>query len=133
MPETMETMTPAAGRLQATIRFTSFTPELQQAEAFRRQVAQWFYAAAQCRLDIVLAEGQAINRDLQRGTLSSLIAWGEWAQLQIEKERIDLSPIGVSPRDVAAETRILRDTFRSAFDNCFTKDEANNVLAEVFG
>ena len=115
------------------MRFTSFTPELQQAEAFRRQVAQWFFAAVQCRIEIGLAESKALNRDLQRGMLTSLIAWGEWAQIQIQKEGIDLSPIGVSPRDVSAETRILRDTFRSVFDNCFAKDEADEVLAEVFG
>ena len=115
------------------MRFTSFTPELQQAEAFRRQAAQWFYAAIQCRMDLVLADGKAANRELQRGMLTSLIAWGEWAQIQIQKECIDLSPIGVSVRDISAETRILRDTFRSAFDNCFSKEEADDVLTEVFG
>lgn len=128
----METMTPRE-RIKTTLRFTSFTPELQQAEAFRRQVAQWFYAAQDSRVVLALTDSSAVDQQHLRGLFSSLIAWGEWAQTQIRAERIDLSPIGVSLQDVSAETRILRDTFRSAFDNCLSQDEAADVLKEVFG
>jgi hypothetical protein len=128
----MQTIAPS-GRPKTTMRFTSFVPELQQAEAFRREVAQWFYAALQCRMDVALDDEKGPHRDLQRGALTSLISWGEWAQNQVHKEGIDLSPIDVSVRDISAETRILRDTYRSAFDNCLTREEAGDVLKEVFG
>lgn len=65
--------------------------------------------------------------------LTSLIAHGEWAQMQTKREKIDLSLIGVTLEDIAAETRILRDTFRSAFDNTFSTAEAETVLKEAFG
>jgi hypothetical protein len=65
--------------------------------------------------------------------LTSLIAYGEWAQMQTRKGKIDLSPIGLTLEDVAAETRILRDTYRSAFENALSTAEAESVLKEVFG
>ena len=115
------------------VRLTSYQPEIQTAEAFRLKLAQWFGEATQCRWNLGLAEGPTGSADLQRGLLSSLIAYGEWAQMQAGKEPIDLSPIGVTWEDVAAETRILRDTYRSAFDNALSSLEADSVLKEVFG
>jgi hypothetical protein len=108
----MQTKTEA--RKVSAQRLVSYQPEMQSAEAFRLKLAQWFLEATQCRFDISLAEDLAANRDRQRGMLTSLIAYGEWAQMQTRKEKLDLSPIGVTLEDVAAETRILRDTYRLA-------------------
>jgi len=127
----MKTRTPA--KPVSASRLTSYPPETQSAEAFRLKLAQWFGEANQCRIDISLAETATTNRDRQRGMLTSLIAYGEWAQMHTKKEKIDLSPIGVAFEDIAAETRILRDTYRSAFDNALSSPEAEMVLKEVFG
>jgi len=125
--------TRAPGKRVSVSRLTSYQPEIQTTEAFRLKLAQWFGEANQCRIDLSLSEGQAVHKDLQRGMLTSLIAYGEWAQMRTRKEKIDLSPIGVTLEDVAAETRILRDTYRSAFENALSTAEAESVLKEVFG
>ena len=125
--------TRTAPRPVSAFRLTGYQLEAQTHEAFRLKLAQWFGEANQCRIDLALTEGPAANRDLQRGMLTSLIAYGEWAQLQTRREKIDLSPIGVKLEDIAAETRILRDTYRSAFDNALSSAEADAVLKEVFG
>lgn len=108
----------------------SFSPQMLPAEAFRMRVAQWFFAATECRIEIALTKD---DPDRKRGYLSSLIGWGEWAQMIIAENHIDLSPIGVTTKDLEAETRILRDTYRSAFENCLSESEAEAVLKEVFG
>ena len=127
----METTT-VAGRL-AGLSFSTFRQQKQAAEAFRRDLAQWFYAATQCRLLIPNGLESTEEKQWHRGFLMSLISWGEWAQLQIREERIDLSPIGISKEDVAAETRLLMDTYRSVHENVFSQAEAETVLKEVFG
>lgn len=105
-----------------------FSPELQAAEELRRQIAQWFYAAQQCRIELTFQ-----RNDESRLFLSSLISWGEWAQVQVKKMGIDLASIGIKPEDLEAETRLLRDTSRSAFENCLSEKEADDILKEVFG
>ena len=127
----MQTKTEA--RKVSAQRLVSYQPEMQSAEAFRLKLAQWFLEATQCRFDISLSEGSAADIDRKRGMLTSLIAYGEWAQMQTGKEKLDLSPIGVTLEDVAAETRILRDTYRSTFENALSTAEAEAVLKEVFG
>jgi hypothetical protein len=127
----METMT--FGGRQTTMRIASFSPEMQAEEQFRREVAQWFFAAVQCRVNIVQLDDAPESQDLNRRFLASLIGWGEWAEQQARNMNIDLSPIGVTVDDVAAETRILRMTHRSAFENVFSTEEAEAVLKEVFG
>lgn len=118
------------GRTSARASVTSFYPQMLPTDLFRLAVAQWFYAANKCRCDLALSESKS---DRHRGFLSALITWGEWAQMEAGEKRIDLSPISVTVEDVQAETRILRDTYRSAFDNCFSESEAETILKEVFG
>lgn len=115
------------------MRIASFSPEMQAEEQFRRDVAQWFFAAVQCQVSIAQLDDSPESMDLNRRFLSSLIGWGKWAEQQARNKKIDLSPIGVTVDDVAAETRILRMTYRSAFENIFSKEEADAVLKEVFG
>jgi hypothetical protein len=117
---------------QTTMRIASFSPEMQAEDQFRREIAQWFFAATQCRIEVALLTDTS-KADDQRAFLSSLITWGEWAQQQVRTKAIDLSPIGVKIEDVAAETRLLRDTYRSAFENALSVQEAESVLKEVFG
>ena len=119
-----------SGRTSGRAAVTSFRPQMLPADSFRLAVAQWFFAANECRLDLAPSEQKS---DFHRGYLSSLIGWGECAQMVIEEKRIDLSPIGVTVEDLKAETRILSDTYRSAFDNCLSESEAETVLKEVFG
>ncbi len=114
-------------------RLTSYQPEAQSEEAFRLKLAQWFGEANQCRIELSLSESPGVDQDLQRGMLTTLIAYGEWAQMETQKRKIDLAPIGVTFEDIAAETSILRDTYRSAFENALSSAEAEAVLKEVFG
>jgi len=117
-------------RIGASGASASFSPQMLPAEAFRMKVAQWFFAANECRIEIALSKD---GSDRNRGYLSSLIGWGEWAQMIVADNQIDLSPIGVTTKDLEAETRILRDSYRSVFDNCLSESEAEAVLQEVFG
>jgi hypothetical protein len=99
-------------------------------EAFRRTIIQWFYAAHQCCGSIALYPEHA---DLHRPLITSLISWGEWAGQELAGRRIDLTPIGVKLEDVQAETRILRDTYCSAFENSLSEAEAEAILKKAFG
>jgi hypothetical protein len=99
-------------------------------EEFRRTASQWFYAAHQCCGNIALSPEHA---DLLRKLLSSLISWGEWAGQELASRNIDLAPIGVKLEDLQAETRILRDTYRSAFENSLSDAEAEAILKKAFG
>jgi hypothetical protein len=110
-----------------------FAPQMHAEEQFRRDVAQWFFAAIQCRVSIVQDEDKGPAMEMNRRFLSTLIGWGEWAEQQAKDKGIDLSPIGVTVNDVGAETRILRMTYRSAFENVLSDNEAEDVLKEVFG
>lgn len=121
------------GGRQTTMRIASFSPEMQAEDEFRRDVAQWFFAALQCRVGIVRLDDSPEEMDINRRFLASLIGWGEWAEQQARISGIDLSPIGVTIDDVAAETRILRMTHRSAFENVFSTEEAEAIVKEVFG
>ena len=125
--------TRTAPRPVSASRLTGYQLEAQTHEGFRLRLAQWFGEAAQCRVDLAFGADSSAHHDLQRGLLTSLVAYGEWAQRQARREKIDLSAIGVKVEDIAAETRLLRDTFRSAFDNALSSAEADAVLKEVFG
>jgi len=118
---------------RARFEFCEFKTEFRQEESFRRHVAEWLYASREARIHSPAANAPAEIRQSHRAFLASIIAFGEWAQLQVARHNIDLSPIGISLDVVASETRILRDTSASLYDNCLTPAEAESILKEVFG
>jgi hypothetical protein len=120
----------SSSQLRAKSPAMVFRPRSGPPELFRLLLAQWFYAAVACRHELGRTTAPG---DQLRSELSALIAFGEWAQTEAQNSAVDLSPIGVTRGDVKAETRLLRDTYRSAFDNCLSGMEAETILKEVFG
>ena len=112
--------------------YHSFTIGEQAAEEFRVKIAQWFYAAEESRLTIP-AETTGERREKHRVFLSTLIAFGDAARFKVDNEHIDLKPLGLTAEHIASEVRLLRDTYRSIYENALSETEADEILTEVFG
>lgn len=113
-----------------------FRPEQTSIEVFRQHLIQWFFAAKHLRIFealVLVKDPTGDNLASHRMVCSALITFGEFASNHVhQSNNINLSVVGLSVKDVEAETRMLRDNFKMFHDDTMSESQAEELLGKAF-
>lgn len=79
----------------------------------------------------LLTEPTPVDLYAHRVVITDLIADGEILAWQARQTGADFSPVGFTVEDIEAETRLLRDNFRT-FHEPMPSEEANRIVEGIF-